>query len=113
MKDFSEGVIPNHKSVNWAPEAPLEIAAKEYVPVYGPGYGRWRLEVEPTAPAQTDFFLNVMKPVLDANEKLPAIGKVETTGGFGAEVRFGGRKYVVVFPKNSLDRPRVEIAPAP
>ncbi len=109
VKDYSEGVIPHHKSVNWAPEAPLEIAAKEYIPVYGPGYGRWRLEVEPAAPAAPDFFLNVLKPTLEAGEKLPPMRRLETAGTFGAEIQSGGRNYVVVFPKDTLDRPRVDI----
>ena len=56
IKDYSEGVIPNHKSFNWAPERPTEISYDKYMPVYGPGYGRWRLEVEP-ALARQDRFL--------------------------------------------------------
>ncbi|MCX6636280.1 MAG: hypothetical protein NT090_14550, partial [Acidobacteria bacterium] len=109
VKDFSEGAIANHKSVNWAPEAPLEIAAKEYIPVYGPGYGRWRLEVEPAAPAKTDFFLNVLKPSLDQDGKLPPMRKIETGESFGAEIQAGGKRYVIAFSKNSLDRPRVTV----
>jgi hypothetical protein len=109
VKDFSEGVIPNHKSVNWAPEAPLEVAAKEYVPVFGPGYGRWRIEVEPTAPAKTDFFLNVLHPTLDAKAMLPQIHRVETADGFGAEIEANGRRYTVTFSKESLAAPRVTV----
>ena len=45
IKDFSEGVIPNHKSFNWPPQRAHESAEEAYVPVYGPGYGRWRLEI--------------------------------------------------------------------
>ena len=45
IKDFSEGVIPNHKSFNWPPQRANESAEEAYVPVYGPGYGRWRLEI--------------------------------------------------------------------
>jgi hypothetical protein len=110
VQDFSEGVIPNHKSVNWAPEAPLEIAAKEYVPVYGPGYGRWRLEVEPAAPATTDFFLNILKPTLDPSAKLPAIRRLDTPGSFGAEIESGSTRYTITFSKDSLERPLVRIA---
>jgi hypothetical protein len=98
--------------VNWAPEAPLEIAAKEYIPVYGPGYGRWTLEVEPAAPAKTDFFLNLLKPSLDPNAKLPVIRKKETADGFGAEIESGGNRYTIMFGKDSLDRPRIEISAA-
>ncbi|MDP2996709.1 MAG: hypothetical protein Q8N47_04420, partial [Bryobacterales bacterium] len=112
VKDFSEGVIPNHKSVNWAPEAPLEIAARDYIPVYGPGYGRWRLEVEPATPAKTDFFLNLLKPSLDPNAKLPVIRKKETADSFGAEIDSGGNRYTIMFGKDSLDRPRIEISAA-
>jgi hypothetical protein len=112
VKDFSEGVIPNHKSANWAPEAPLEIAAKEYVPVYGPGYGRWRLEVEPAEQQKTDFFLNVLKPALDPGEKLPPIRKTETADSFGAEIDSGGKHYMIRFNKHSLARPSVEVGPA-
>ncbi len=109
VHDFSEGVISNHKSVNWAPEGPLEIAAKEYIPVYGPGYGRWRLEVEPAAARKLDFFLNVLKPTVDPSEKLPPIRRVETADTFGAEIDAGGKRYMVRFSKESLARPVVNI----
>ena len=105
VKDFSEGVIPNHKSINWPPVNPIENAAKEYIPVYGPGYGRWRLEVEPGAPATTDYFLNILHPTLDPNATMPPIEKLETPETFGAVIK----TYRVVFTKNSLDKPRVEV----
>jgi hypothetical protein len=104
VKDFSEGVIPNHESRNWPPVNPIENAAKEYIPVFGPGYGRWRLEVEPGAPAQTDFFLNIVQPTLDPNAKLPPIEKLETADTFGVAIK----TYRVVFSKNSLARPTTE-----
>jgi hypothetical protein len=85
---------------------PIENAAKEYIPVFGPGYGRWRLEVEPGAPAQTDFFLNVLQPTLDPNAKLPPIEKLETPDTFGVSIK----TYRVVFSKNSLAPPRLTSA---
>jgi hypothetical protein len=112
VKDFSEGVIPNHVSFNWAPERPHESAQDEYVPVYGPGYGRWRLEVEPDVPNKTDHFLNILKPALNPKEALPSIRRTETATSFGAEIVHGGRRYTVVFPKESLEAPRLEIVDA-
>jgi hypothetical protein len=106
VKDFSEGVIPNHESRNWPPVNSIENAAKEYILVFGPGY--WRVEVEPAAPAQTDFFLNVLQPTLDPNAKLPPIEKLETADTFGMSIK----NYRVLFSTNSLDRPRVEVLPS-
>jgi hypothetical protein len=107
VKDFSEGVLPGHKSVNWAPAFPIESYAQEYVPTYGPGYGRWRVELEPAAAAKTDYFLNVLKPTLDAAAVMPAMERVETADGFGAVVHSGGRDYRVVFSKDGLAAPKV------
>lgn len=109
IKDFSEGVIPNHKSFNWPPERPHESSESAYVPVYGPGYGRWRLEVEPEAPAKTDYFLNILKPVLSPGEAAPPARRIETATTFGAEISKDGRRYVLTFSKDSLDAPRLEI----
>ena len=110
IKDYSEGVIPNHKSFNWAPEGPIEVmGAPAYLPVYGPGYGRWRLEIVPDAPAKTDYVLNLLKPTVDAKEVLPPIRKVDTGSAFGAEIVKGGTRYRVMFSKDSLDAPRLEI----
>lgn len=83
--------------------------APAYVPVYGPGYGRWRLEIEPETPARTDYMLNVLKPALDAGEKLPPIRKMDGEGTFGAEIAVGGRTYTVLFPKDSLAAPQLSI----
>jgi len=56
VKDYSEGVLPNHKSMNWAPVFPLELREPEQLSTYGPGYGRWRLEVVPTGSAPPTTF---------------------------------------------------------
>lgn len=109
VKDYNEGVIPNHKSFNWAPVKPIETAAEPYVSIFGPGYGRWRLEVEPPPGNKTDYFLNVLKPTLDAKESLPAVNRIETSATFGAEFQSKGKKYRVVFSKESLEAPRVEM----
>ena len=107
VQDFSEGVLPGHKSANWAPAFPIEAYAEPYIPVYGPGYGRWRLEVEPTAAAATDYFLNVLKPSLRPGDRMPPISRIETADTFGAEIEAGGRRYRVVFAKQSLAPPRI------
>jgi hypothetical protein len=109
IKDYSEGVIPNHKSRNWAPEHPLEARTKEQATTFGSGYGRWRLEVEPAKPALTDHFLNVMRPSLKPNAAMPSIERIETADGFGALIRDGGRTYRVTFSKNALEAPVVEL----
>jgi hypothetical protein len=113
VKDYSEGVLPGHKSENWAPAFPIEAYAEAYVPVYGPGYGRWRLEVEPVEPARTDHFLNVLKPTLNQSERLPSVIKVESAAIFGAEVRSGGTVYRVSFRKDALEAPRVSTSAEP
>ena len=107
VKDFSEGVLPGHKSENWAPAFPIEAYAQEYIPTYEPGYGRWRVELEPAAAAKTDYFLNVLKPTLDSAAVLPSIDRVDTADGFGAVVHSGGRNYRVVFSKDTLEAPKI------
>jgi hypothetical protein len=110
VKDYNEGVIPNHKSFNWAPERPNEtMGAPAYMPVYGPGYGRWRLEIEMDAPRKTDYVLNLLKPTVDSAETLLPIGKIETAAEFGAVITRDNVKYTVTFSKDSLERPRLEI----
>jgi hypothetical protein len=108
IRDFSEGVIPNHKSLNWAPEAPLEARTSEQANTFRGGYGRWRLEVEPSTPALTDHFLNVMRPTLNAKGSMPSIERIETAGQFGAAIRHAGRTYRVLFAKDALEAPVVE-----
>ncbi|MBO0719871.1 MAG: hypothetical protein J2P41_03560 [Blastocatellia bacterium] len=109
IRDFSEGVIPNHESLNWPPERPQEAAEAAYVPVYGPGYGRWRLEVEPSAPARTDYFLIVLKPSLDPKMAMPEVRRVESADTFGAEIDGGNTLYVLTFKKTTLDPPQLEV----
>ena len=103
-------MIPNHKSFNWAPERPTEISYDKYMPVYGPGYGRWRLEVEPASPAKTDFFLNVLRPTLDKAEALPPIRRTETSATYGAEIVKDGARYRVAFGKDDITRVDVEVS---
>jgi hypothetical protein len=107
VRDFSEGTLPNHRSFNWAPANAIETAAAPYAPNYGPGYGRWRLEIEPEKPAKTDFFLNVLKPALDPAAALPPISRVETPDAFGAAIQVGGRTWRVLFAKGALSAPQV------
>ena len=107
VRDFSEGVLPGHKSENWAPAFPIESYAQEYMPTYEPGYGRWRVELEPASAAKTDYFLNVLKPTLDPAATMPAIDRVDTADSFGAVVHSGGRNYRVVFNKETLDAPKI------
>jgi hypothetical protein len=108
IKDFSEGVIPNHKSLNWAPEQPLEARTPAQATTFRGGSGRWRIEVEPASPAKTDHFLNAMQPSLTPGTTLPAMERIETPEAFGAVVRHNGQTYRVTFSKNSLEAPAVE-----
>ncbi|HWR52021.1 MAG TPA: DUF4962 domain-containing protein [Bryobacteraceae bacterium] len=108
IRDFSEGIIPNHRSFNWAPERPLEVRTPEQATTFVGGYGRWRLEVEPSQPARTDYFLNVMRPSLKPGSAMPAIERIETADQFGALIRDGARTWRVVFGKDALDAPVVE-----
>jgi len=108
IKDFSEGVIPNHRSFNWAPERPLETRTPAQATTFVGGYGRWRLEVEPSKPSRTDHFLNLMRPSLQPEATMPAIERIETADHFGALIRDSGHTYRVLFGKNALDAPLVE-----
>jgi hypothetical protein len=107
VRDFSEGVLPGHKSENWAPAFPIEAYAKEYIPTYEPGYGRWRVELEPAAAATTDYFLNVLKPTVDPAAMMPAIDRIGAANSFGAVVHSGGRNHRVIFSKDTLEAPKV------
>ncbi len=107
VRDFSEGVLPGHRSENWAPAFPIESFAQEYISTYEPGYGRWRVELEPSAATKTDYFLNVLKPAVDASAVLPVIDRVDTVEDFGAVVHGGGRDYRVMFQKDGLAAPRI------
>jgi hypothetical protein len=112
VKDYNEGVIPNHRSLTWMPEFPAEAANPNYLPIFNPGYGRWRLEIEPAPGSQADYFLNVLKRTLDASTKLPTFTKIETSQTFGAEFYVSGKKYAVILSKDSLDAPQVELPAA-
>jgi len=110
IKDYSEGVIPNHKSFNWAPEGPNEaMGAPAYVPVYGPGYGRWRLEIEMDNANRTDHVINVLKATLNPKEVLPPIQKVENGNTFGVEITKDGARYMVWFGTDALEPPRLGV----
>jgi hypothetical protein len=108
IKDFSEGVIPNHRSFNWAPERPLDMRAAEQATTFGSGYGRWRLEIEPSKLALTDHFLNVMRPTVEPNAAMPSIERIETEDVYGARILASGRSYRVLFAKDKLSVPIVE-----
>ncbi|MBI4057456.1 MAG: DNRLRE domain-containing protein [Elusimicrobia bacterium] len=104
VKDYSEGVIPNHRSLNWPPERadfPTEIFAG--------GYGRWRLQVEPSTGSAKNYFLNVLKPTTDSNAGMPPMSKTETGTTFGTIIDSGSKRYTVTFSKDTLDPPSVSI----
>jgi len=107
VRDFSEGVLPGHKSMNWPPAFAIEAYAQENIPTYEPGYGRWRVELEPSTPSKTDYFLNVLKPALDPAATMPDAERLETPTSFGAVLRAGGRSYRVTFSKEGLEAPVV------
>jgi hypothetical protein len=107
VRDFSEGVLPGHKSMNWAPAFAIEAYAQEYIPTYEPGYGRWRVELEPASAAKTDYFLNVLEPVTDAATAMPPLEKLETPNQYGAAIRAAGRLYRVMFYKEGLEAPEI------
>ena len=108
VKDYSEGVQPDHRSQNWAPVYPQEVAYSQKGPTFIGGYGRWRLEVQPTAPAKNDYFLNVLKPTLETTDNMPDVKKFETADTFGASFTSDGKGYKVTFTKESLAPPVVD-----
>jgi hypothetical protein len=109
VRDFSEGRIANHRSFNWMPESPPEFASSVYESIFGPGYGRWRLEVGPVAARTTDHFLNVLKPAVERSAALPVTEPVETDDTFGVRLTGGGASYLVVFSKAAPAIAKVEI----
>ncbi len=92
VKDYNEGVQPDHRSLNWAPVYPQEVADAQKGPTFVGGYGRWRLEVQPTTPSKNDYFLNVMKPTLETADDMPDVKKFETADTFGAAFTSGGQE---------------------
>lgn len=110
VKDYSEGVLPGRRSLDWAPEEPIEtMGAAAYVPVYGPGYGRWRLEIEFDHPARTNYLLMLLKPTLDPREPFPPVRSIQNGTSFGAEISYQGATYRLTFRPDTLDAPRLEI----
>jgi hypothetical protein len=108
VKDYNEGVQPDHRSLNWAPVYPQETTNFLNAPTFIGGYGRWRLQVQPSIPAKNDYFLNVMKPTLEATDDMPALSKFETADTYGASFTSNGKAYKVTFSKETLDPPTVE-----
>jgi hypothetical protein len=108
VKDYSEGVQPDHRSQNWAPVYPQETVDSVEAPTFIGGYGRWRLEVQPIAPSKNDYFLNVLKPTLESADDMPHVTRFETATTFGASFVSGGKTYKVTFTKETLDPPTVE-----
>jgi hypothetical protein len=70
------------------------------------GYGDWRLEVEPSAPAKRDLFLHVLVPTDGSQEKAP-----ESTlkGESAVEIADGKRKVVVTFAADGTPGGQLEI----
>jgi hypothetical protein len=108
VKDYSEGVQPDHRSLNWPPVYPQEVSMQMKGATFIGGYGRWRLEVQPTTPAKNNYFLNVLKPTLETTNNMPEISKFETADTFGATFTSGGKNYKVSFSKETTDLPSVE-----
>jgi hypothetical protein len=65
--------------------------------------------VEPDAPRKTDYFLNILKPALNPTEKMPNTRRIESGSAFGAEIVKDGTKYTLVFSKDGLEAPKLEI----
>ncbi len=107
VQDFSEGVIPNHKSFNWMPLYPTEENTTATNSTYIGGFGRYRLEIEPTLASTTDYFLNVEKPSSNPNETLPPMTAIETPTTFGVAFTMNGQPYSVAFAKGTLAPPVV------
>jgi hypothetical protein len=112
VKDYSEGVIPNHRSLNWPVNSAIEATSFAGLGVYLPGYGRWRLEVQPTQPAKTDYFLHLLKPSLNRDDVMPDIQRLETDTTFGAVLQVKGRSYSILFSKDTLAPPTVSDKPS-
>jgi hypothetical protein len=108
VRDYSEGVQPDHRSLNWAPVYPQETTTSIVSPTFIGGYGRWRLEIQPTIAAKNDYFLNVLKPTLDPKDSMPEVTKFETSDTLGASFTSGGKSYKVTFTKETLDAPLIQ-----
>ncbi len=108
VKDYSEGVAPDHRSMNWAPVYPQEMNRTDYNTTFSGGYGRWRIEVQPTVASKTDYFLNVLHPTTDPKAALPEMTRIETATTFGVGFTASGKPWKVTFPKETLDPPVID-----
>jgi hypothetical protein len=68
----------------------------ENFPANGRIYGRWRLEISPSAASESDLFLTVLYPC-DPGAAPPVSRLVEEEGLAGCDVAVGGRSYRVRF----------------
>lgn len=106
VKDYSEGVQPDHKSANWPPIYPADRSDTQ--PSMLGGFGVSRLEVQPAKPGKRDYFLNVIQPTLDPKAAPLKTTPVESETEFGVSFTAGGKLYKVMFPKTGDGPARVE-----
>ena len=109
VHDYSEGFLPDHASSNWPPAFPPEMNYTMYIPSVVGGFGRWRMQIQPSAPATTDYFLNVFKPTQDANATLPVMNSIDQPGAFGVTIFGNGHAYTVMFSRADSSAPTLTV----
>jgi hypothetical protein len=64
-----------------------------------PPYSPWRIEIEPPAPAERDYFLHLLFVGDESTAATPEAERIESTEQMGARFPLGGRTITVLFGK--------------
>jgi len=71
IRDLQQRSNPQPQVLQLGTGGPNEtMGAPAYMAVHGPGYGRWRLEIEMDKPAANEYVLNLLKPTLSPAETM-------------------------------------------
>ena len=65
--------------------------------------------MEPKSAAKVDYFLNVLKPTVEAEGTMVPVSRIDTADSFGAEIQAAGNVYRVTFRKDRLEAPQVRL----
>ena len=116
-KLFGYTLLPENARIEkvGGPGKEFWVAGKNYPVDAGPEAGAWRLEIEPSSPTETDFFLHVLY-VADTDAAAPAEVRLLTWGPEPGQVAcgitVGDRNFVAVFETGGPPRGKVLIEDA-
>ena len=116
-KLFGYTLLPENPRIEkvGGPGKEFWVAGKNYPVDAGPEAGAWRLEVKPSSPTETDFFLHVLY-VADRDAPAPAevrlISEGPEPGQVACGIEVGERRFIAVFEREGLPRGRALIEDA-